>query len=186
MPKRRHLRREGCKRLVGIGCTMLNKVNRLASVVVLTVLLTACAASSAPVLPTAIPNALDKQPTGAPPAGIQVLMVESVITVGSNRFAIGLLSGDSFLRAAKLTFTFYDLTGKSGDVQKPVASVPATYREAPAGLVGIYTTDATFAYPGSWGLSILGTTADGYPINQQVGFDVVATSPELAVGKQAP
>src|SRR5260221_10557765 len=164
--------------------------NRLISMALLTIMLVGCSAggmsTAMPTLPTVIPNALDKQPTGAPPAGIQVLLIQSVVTVGANRFAVGLLSGDSFIKGAKLTFTFYDLTGKSGDVQKPVAILPATYREAPEGLAGIYTTDATFANAGSWGLAIAGTTSDGYPINQQVGFDVVATSPELAVGKQAP
>src|SRR5260370_40629552 len=116
-------------------------LNSLISTVLAAILLAGCSAggmsNGGSTLPTAIPNALDKQPTGAPPAGIQVLLIQSVVTVGANRFAIGLLTGDSFLKAAKLTFTFYDLTGKSGDVQKPAAILPATYREAPEGLSGI-------------------------------------------------
>src|SRR5258708_24507957 len=158
-------------------------LNKLISITIVAILLAGCSAGGTSAamrtLPTAIPNALDKQPTGAPPAGIQVLLIQSVVTVGANRFAIGLLSGDSFLKAAKLTFTFYDLTGQFGDIQKPVAILPATYREAPEGLSGIYTTNATFANAGSWGLAIAGTTADGYPINQHVGFDVQASSPAL-------
>jgi hypothetical protein len=44
----------------------------------------------------------------------------------------------------------------------------------------------TFNNPGSWGLAVTGTTSDGKPIDQKVGFDVVVASTDLAVGKKAP
>src|SRR5579871_3320725 len=128
----------------------------------------ACSPSALPTIPTAIPNQL------APlAAGYQVLMAQSVITLGQNRFAIGLFNGNSPVRNAKLTMTFYDLTGKSGDIEKPIAALPATYREAPDGTAGVYTAEVTFTNPGSWGLAVTGTTSDGQPIDQKVGFDVV-------------
>jgi hypothetical protein len=135
-------------------------------------------------MPTGMPNQISKQtPGGDAPSGFQVVMVQSVITVGPNRFAIGLLNGDTFVKNAKLTMTLYDLTGST---QKEVGAFPATYREGPDGLTGIYTVEVTFPSAGSWGVGIKGTTADGKPIDQKVGFDVVAGSTELAVGQKAP
>ena len=141
----------------------------------LIVILAACnAAPAAP--PTSTPA------PGGSAAGLQVLMVQSVLTVGPNRFAFVLLNGDVFVKNAKLTLTFYDL----GKGEKPVGTLPGVYREAPDGLVGMYTAEMTFAEAGSWGVAVAGTASDGKVIDQKVAFEVVASSPELAVGKKAP
>ncbi len=152
--------------------------------IVLALILAACNAAPTPTpLPTALSNQLSKQVPGTAPAGTQVLLVQSVTAVGLNRFAIGLQRGDSFVKGATLSMSFYDLTGQK---EKLVRTVPAVYREGPDGQVGIYTAMMNFPTAGSWGLAVKGTDKDGNPIDQQVGFDVVASSPELAVGKQAP
>lgn len=153
------------------------------------VFLTACTAAT-PIpatLSTAIPNQLSKQTPGADTVpGYQVVLVQSVITVGPNRFAIGILDGDSFVKNAKLTMVFYFLGGNANDSPKAVSTVPAVYREAPGGFAAMYTAEMNFPTAGSWGLAIAGTTADGKVIDQKVGFDVVATSADLPVGKKAP
>jgi hypothetical protein len=150
----------------------------------LTLLLAGCGNAAPTPLPAAMPNQISKQtPGGNTAAGYQVVMVQSVITVGPNRFAIGLLDGDTFVKNAKLKMTFYDLTSGS---QKEAGMLPATYREAPDGIATMYTTEMTFPTAGSWGVAIAGTTADGKPVDQKVGFDVVAKSTEIAVGQKPP
>jgi thiol-disulfide isomerase/thioredoxin len=150
---------------------------------ILIFLVSACNTAPAPTaLPTAQPNQVSQQSPGGA-AGMQVVMVQSVITVGPNRFAIGLLDGDKFVKNAKVTLTFYDL---SDGQPKQVGTIPAAYREAPDGFAAMYTVETTFPEAGSWGVAVSGTTSDGQPIDQKVGFDVVSSSPELAVGKKAP
>jgi hypothetical protein len=133
--------------------------------------------------PTAIPNQLSKQTPGAPPPGVQMLLVQSVITVGPNRFAFGLSDGGDFIDNAKLTITFFDLTQGT---QKEGATLPATFRAGPEGLVGIYTVETNFSKAGTWGARVVGTTSDGNPIDKAISFDVVTNSPELAVSQRAP
>jgi len=140
-----------------------------------------CAPSAPTPIPTAIPNQLVPLASG-----YQVGIAQDVVTLGLNRFAIGLFNGNALVKNARLTMTFYDLTGKSGDAEKPIATLPAVYREAPDGLSAIYTVEMTFNNPGSWGLAVTGNTADGQPIDQKVAFDVVVASTDLAVGKKAP
>jgi thiol-disulfide isomerase/thioredoxin len=159
---------------------MLKNLIRFSTLILLMV---ACNAAPSPTaLPTAQPNQVGQQSPGGS-AGMQVVMVQSVITIGPNRFAIGLLDGDRFVKNAKVTLTFYDLNGGQ---QKQVGTVPATYREAPDGFAAMYTAEMTFPEAGAWGVSVSGMTSDGQPIDQKVGFDVVSGSPELAVGKKAP
>lgn len=151
---------------------------------IIALVLVGCGGAPAPTpLPTAMPNQLSQQSPGTAPAGYQVVMVQSVITTGPNRFALGILKGDAFVKDAKLTLTFYDLTGRE---QKAAGTVPATYREGPDGFTGIYTAPMNFTSAGSWGVAVTGSEKDGTPIDQKVGFDVVATSSVLAVGKKAP
>jgi hypothetical protein len=159
-------------------------MRRATIAVVLVLIVSACGNSMPTMMPTGMPNQISKQtPGGDTPVGYQVVMIQSVITVGSGRFAIGLLSGDTFVKDAKLTLTFYDLTQ---NMQKEAGTYPAMYREGPDGLVGIYTTEVNFPTAGSWGVAIKGTTADGKPIEQSIGFDVAAKSTEVAIGQKPP
>ena len=148
----------------------------------LLLIVTACSPSLTPTpLPTAVPNQLSNQGSLA---GLQVLLVQSVITVGQNRFAIGLMNNNDFLKNAAITLTFYDLTSKAGQSGQAYGTMPARYLEGPDGLAGIYAADITFPSAGSWGVAVTGKTADGRAIDQKVGFDVVQTSTELAVGQK--
>ncbi len=139
--------------------------------------LAACSNPSPTALPTALPNNVSQQQPASDSAGYQVLLVGSVLTVGPNRFAIGILSGDTLVKKASLNLTFFDLT----EGQKVAGTVPAVYREGPEGVVGMYTAEMNFPKAGSWGVAIVGKTADGKPIDQKIGFDVLASSTELAV-----
>jgi hypothetical protein len=148
------------------------------------IMLAGCSSAPAPTpLPTGMPNQLAKQTPGTVPAGYQIVLVQSVITTGPNRFAIGILKGDAFVKDAKLTLTFYDLTRQE---PKVVGTTPATYREGPDGFTGIYTAPANFTSAGSWGVAVTGSEKDGSSIDQKAGFDVVASSTVLAIGKKAP
>lgn len=150
----------------------------------LIVILSACDTTPAPTaIPTAMPNQISQQTPGAAPvAGIQIVLVQSVITVGQNRFAIGLLDGDSFVKNARLNMTFFDLTSGT----KEVGTIPAVYRESPDGVAGMYAVEMDFPRAGSWGVAVRGTTGDGKPIDQRASFEVVTSSSELAVGQKAP
>ncbi len=154
------------------------------ALVVLFFVLSGCGSAAPTPLPTAMPNQISKQtPGAAPAAGYQVLLVPTTLTVGSNRFVFGILDGDEFVKNAKLTLTFFDLTGGK---QKATDTMPAVYREAPDGIAAVYTAEVTFPAAGSWGVAIEGTTADGKPIDQKIGFDVSTTSTEVAVGQKPP
>src|SRR5260221_10670682 len=97
-----------CAPIVSIGTRFYRRTDRvmdqnrakfaaLAVIAALTVLLAACGGTMPTPLPTAMPNQISQQASGGNPAtGYQVVMVQSVITVGPNRFAIGLLEGDAF------------------------------------------------------------------------------------------
>ncbi|HLY27345.1 MAG TPA: hypothetical protein VKQ72_13465 [Aggregatilineales bacterium] len=150
--------------------------------------LTACGAASPATptpLPTALPNQIDYQGASSA-AGMQVVLVQSVISVGPNRFAIALLNGNNFLRGGDLIFTFYNLAQQTGNTLKAAMSLPAIYRDAPQSLAGIFTANVTFPSAGSWGLGVSGKGPDGKAIDQQVGFDVTASSAIPAVGQKAP
>jgi thiol-disulfide isomerase/thioredoxin len=152
-------------------------------VVILIVMLSACNTSAPTAIPTAMPNQISKQTPGAGPvAGIQIVLVQSVITVGQNRFAIGLLDGDSFVKNARLDMTFFNLVNGA----KEAGTVGASYRESPDGAAGMYTVEMNFPNAGSWGVAVKGTGSDGKPIDQRASFEVVASSSELAVGQKAP
>src|SRR5260221_10806870 len=97
---------------------------RLAILIGTVIMLTACGANGQ-TLPTSMPNQLGKQTPGGASQGYQVLLVQGVIVVGANRFAVGILDGNAFVKNANLNFTFYDLTSSSSKVNAPV---PATYR----------------------------------------------------------
>ncbi len=93
--------------------------------IVLALILAACNAAPTPTpLPTALSNQLSKQVPGTAPAGTQVLLVQSVTAVGLNRFAIGLQRGDSFVKGATLTMSFYDLTGQKEKLVDRPGSLP--------------------------------------------------------------
>src|SRR4051794_18929218 len=50
----------------------------------------------------------------------------------------------------------------------------------------MYTAQVSFPSAGAWGLALVGTTADGKALDLKVGFNVVAKSSELQVGRKAP
>jgi hypothetical protein len=152
-------------------------------VLILIVMLSACNTVPPTAIPTAMPNQLSQQTPGAVPVvGIQIVLVQSVITVGPNRFAIGLLDGDAFVKNAKLNMTFFNLSNAA----KEVGTIEATYRESPDGAAGMYTVEMNFPNAGSWGVAVKGTDSDGKPIDQRASFEVVTSSSELAVGQKAP
>src|SRR6476660_8778066 len=93
----------------------------------LVLIVSACANSMPTMMPTGMPNQISKQTPGAGnPGGYQVVMIQSVISVGPGRFAIGILNGDTFVKNAKLMLTFYNLAGK---MQQEMGTFPAIYRE---------------------------------------------------------
>jgi hypothetical protein len=163
---------------------MRGNISLFAVFAAIAILITSCSPSTpAPTaLPTALPNQLSIS-NGTPAEGLSVVMVQSVLTIGKNRFAIGLMKGNEFIKQASLMLTFYNLANGK---QERYGSLPATYREGPDGYTGIYTADVVFPNAGSWGLAVTGATSDGKAIDQKIGFDVTAVTPQLIVGKKAP
>jgi hypothetical protein len=148
------------------------------------ILLTGCGAQAP--APTALPSAAPNQITitdSTPVAGVQVVLVQSVLTVGPNRFAIGLMKDNNFIADAQLTLTFFNLTNGK---QEKYGSAAAIYRRGPEGLTGIYTADVVFPNGGSWGLAVNGATPEGKAIDQKIGFEVVTATTQLIVGKKVP
>ncbi len=117
--------------------------------------------------------------------------------VGSNRFLVGLTDNDSnIISDARVSLRFYDLTGP-----KPVFSSSATTElvkinltlEVPgggkkaAGNDAVYVAHSVdFSKPGQWGVQIDVTRGGKMMKPIPYTFDVLARTPEPAIGDPAP
>ncbi len=118
-------------------------------------------------------------------AEMQVYLVASELVVGENRFAVGLQTPDNaIIDDAEVAFTYYDLS----NAVAPVLESEATAERLASldGLTVIYANQRTFDRAGRWGVQIDATREDGTTLSRNIVFDVLADSPSLAIGEQAP
>jgi hypothetical protein len=153
-------------------------------------------------------NAASARPTEVAQGQVTAQIASSEVTVGPNRFVLGLL--DSFgapIADATAHFTFFQVDGAQAT---PKGEADATFR-APAreaGLsetmtvtlpngqkrtqtnapsnVGVYDAFFTFDKPGNWGVQSQGKLKDGSPYTAKAGFTVKDKGETPALGSQAP
>ena len=118
-------------------------------------------------------------------AELQVVLVPSELTVGSNRFAVGLFDGhQEMVDKATVRFGYYDLS----DAQHPVleSEADAERLQAPDGLATIFAHERTFGRAGQWGVQVQVRFPGGTTAQSGIQFDVLAKSRTLKAGDRAP
>ena len=116
---------------------------------------------------------------------LQTAIASTDLSVGLNRLAFGLIGVQSGrLNEANVQVSTFFLTAESQE--GPVETVKAVFREWPVGPGGIYTAHVTFDRPGTWGIGIVMTGADGSTSKSSTRLEVRTTSLTPAVGSPAP
>lgn len=116
---------------------------------------------------------------------MEVFLVASELVVGENRFAVGLAAPDNaIIDDAEVTFEYFDVSNPAA----PVSESKATAKRLASldGLTVIYADERAFERAGGWGVRVEATLTDGTMLARNISFEVLADSPALAVGEQAP
>jgi hypothetical protein len=118
-------------------------------------------------------------------AELQVVLVPSELTVGPNRFAVGLFdSHQEMVDKATVRFRYYDLSDSKHPVLESEAD--AERLQAPDGLATIFAHERTFSRAGQWGVQVQARFPDGTTAQSGIQFDVLAKSRTLKAGDRAP
>ncbi len=116
---------------------------------------------------------------------VQVALVASELVVGPNRFAVGLLdSKGQAIREATVHFHYFDLSKPDAPVLESEAD--AVRVQTPDGLTAIFAHEREFKRAGNWGVEVQARLPNGGAAVKRVGFEVIAQSPTLKPGQQAP
>jgi hypothetical protein len=119
------------------------------------------------------------------PVEMQVYLVASELVVGENRFAVGLQTPDNaVIDDAEVAFTYYDLSNPVAPVME--SNADAQRLSSLDGLTVIYANHRSFDRAGDWGVQIDAARPDGTTLTRNIVFEVLADSPSLAIGEQAP
>lgn len=118
-------------------------------------------------------------------ASMEVVLVESEVVVGPNRFAVGLFDGErGVIHEAAVHFHYYDLSNPATPILE--AEADATPIHTPDGLTTIFIHEREFKQAGEWGVEVQATFPDGTAALKRIGFEVLAQSPTLKRGQIAP
>ncbi len=138
-----------------------------------------CGAPAA--MPTVSPTAAVS--TDSVNAGLQVLLANSRLVPGANRFALGLVRDGKSLKDAQVHLKFFDLN--SGDAVA-TAETDAPYFGDNLGEAGVYVAHTTFDKSGNWGVEVM-VNENGQPSeSKRIAFSVLEQDPSPAVGADAP
>ncbi len=171
---------------------------RLVLILFLALLLGGCAANAASQtsgFSTPIPNRLPSRdngqgveaaPTVQAGAGqMQVVLAPSEITVGPDRFAVGLFTpAGEMIHHAAVHFTYYDLSDPNA--VRVESEADAVQLQTPDGLTTLFAHERNFDRAGNWGVAVQARLPDGTTTTQRIAFQVLASSPTLKVGQKAP
>ena len=118
-------------------------------------------------------------------AVMEVVLVESEVVVGPNRFAVGLFDGQrGVIQEAEVHFHYYDLSDPASP--KLETEADATPIHTPDGLTTIFVHEREFKQAGEWGVEVQARFPDGTAALKRIGFEVLADSPTLKLGQIAP
>lgn len=115
---------------------------------------------------------------------IGVAIVPSELTVGANRFAVGLFdAAGEMVRDAEVHFHYFDLSNAQTPVLESHAA--ATRLQTPDGTT-IFAHERDFSRAGNWGVEVQAQFADGRTAIKRISFLVPADSPTLKPGDLVP
>ena len=136
-------------------------------------------------------------PSGAP--GLTAVVISSDISLGSNRFMVGLLEENQPVTDAEAQFAFFKLDGDQGELRFEAEATalkmtkgitvdkPDGTREiVEGGETAAYIAEVEFDETGDWGVRITGTRSGESiePIN--AAFTVSEAPSSIAIGSAAP
>lgn len=175
------------------------------------VALAACGGSSTPKSATvATPSASARMAAGAGDAApFAAVVAASELTVGQNRFSLGIIEQpqNEPLADATVHFRFFTLQGNQGTLKfesdgrfiapgRDAGVTAETIHRHPDGSthihlnseanVGVYIASVTFDTAGKWGVETTFKAPGGKSGTVSAPFDVLATSSTPAVGQPAP
>ena len=113
------------------------------------------------------------------------VFASSDVSVGSNRFLVGLLNDDDAPigdPSIDMKIEFVDLTECP---EKPAETSEMDFIWSIKPTVGLYRTDVTFDSAGTWGANVT-ITGDGLEENVKASFDVAESPATPAVGDEPP
>jgi len=131
------------------------------------------------------------------------LVISSNLTVGQNRFVVGLIKQDdnSQVLGANLHLRFFQIDANNQATLK-FESDPAviqitrsyvdihadgTHETHQAGDTGAYVSSVTFDAADNWGVEVTGATKEGVQLDAvRLSFPVLATDPGIAIGSPIP
>ncbi|HXF63779.1 MAG TPA: hypothetical protein VNK95_19295 [Caldilineaceae bacterium] len=115
---------------------------------------------------------------------MEAAIVPSELTIGPNRFAVGLFDANGqVVRDAKVHFHYYDLTNPQAPTLESHAE--AVRLQTPDGTT-VFAHEREFTRAGDWGVEIQARFADGRAAIKRISFTVLAESPTLKPGEVAP
>jgi hypothetical protein len=131
------------------------------------------------------------------------LVISSDLTVGKNRFVVGLIKQDdnSQVLGASLHLGFFEIDANNQATPKfesdpSVIQITKSYVDThpdgthethQAGDTGAYVSDVTFDAAGNWGVEVTGATKEGVKLDPvRLSFPVLATDPGIAIGSPIP
>ncbi len=128
------------------------------------------------------------------------VVVNSELTVGENRFMIGLLSSENEeIVGAAVAFRFFKLDGGQQELREEAQATPialaksytethedGTVETHEAGESGVYVAAVRFDEPGQWAVEVTATVGDVTYDPVPAGFDVLEESATVAMGAPAP
>ncbi len=131
------------------------------------------------------------------------LVISSDLTLGQNRFVVGLIKQDdnSQVLGASLHLRLFQIDANNQATLKfesdpSVIQITKSYvdthpdgtREThQAGDTGAYVSNVSFDAAGNWGVEVTGTTKEGVQLDAvRLSFPVLATDPGIAIGSPIP
>ena len=131
------------------------------------------------------------------------LVISSDLTVGQNRFVVGLIkqADNSQVLGAGLHLRFFQIDANNQATLKfesdpSVIQITKSYVDThpdgthethQAGDTGAYVSNVTFAAAGNWGVEVTGATKEGVKLDPvRLSFPVLATDPGIAIGSPIP
>lgn len=116
---------------------------------------------------------------------VQVVLVNSEISPGQNRFAIALFDqAQQFIHDATVQFEYFDLSDANAPVAESTAK--ATRRQSADGFTTIYAHSRPFERVGDWGVQVKVLFPDGAIAQQGISFVVTDSATSMPVGLLAP
>ena len=136
-------------------------------------------------------------PSGA--AGLTAVVISSDVSLGSNRFMVGLLEDNRPVVDAEAQFAFFKLDGDQGELRFEAGATavkmtmgitvdkPDGTREiVEGGETAAYIAEVEFDDTGDWGVRISGTRS-GKPFDpMNIQFKVAEAPSSIAIGSAAP